>query len=54
MLKAPELPVEAAKLAAHGAEEVRGRSVGGPFTRLLPPRPLHEMFEDAWTARRRP
>ncbi|MEU6753218.1 hypothetical protein ABZ914_43950, partial [Spirillospora sp. NPDC046719] len=54
VLKAPELPVEAAKLAAHGAREVRGRSVGGPFTRLLPPRPLHEMFEEAWASRRRP
>ncbi|MDL4819368.1 hypothetical protein [Actinomadura opuntiae] len=50
-LKAPELPVEAAKLATHLAREVRGQSVGGPFLRLLPPRPLHEMFADAWTAR---
>ncbi|MFB4301768.1 hypothetical protein [Actinomadura sp. NTSP31] len=51
-LKAPELPVETAKLETHLATEVRGKSVGGPFTRLLPPRPLHEMFATAWTARR--
>ncbi|MWA03803.1 hypothetical protein F8568_026150 [Actinomadura sp. LD22] len=51
-LKAPELPVEAAKLAAHLAGEVRDKSAGGPFLRLLPPRPLHEMFQNAWAARR--
>ncbi|MEU9022979.1 hypothetical protein [Actinomadura sp. NPDC048394] len=51
-LKAPEIPVETAKLAAHLARAGRDRTAGGPFLRLLPPRPLHEMFENAWTARR--
>ncbi|QKG21445.1 hypothetical protein [Actinomadura verrucosospora] len=52
MLKAPELPIESAKLAAHLTTVVRDKSVRGPFVRLLPPHPLHEMFEAAWTARR--
>ncbi|MFD9405837.1 hypothetical protein ACFWBN_02270 [Streptomyces sp. NPDC059989] len=47
-LKAPHLPVESAKLASHlasaGTSELQG-----PFTRLLPPVPVHELFTRAWT-----
>ncbi|MGR4879468.1 hypothetical protein ACIPUC_08555 [Streptomyces sp. LARHCF249] len=45
--KAPHLPLETAKLSAHGvcgdASELRG-----PFIRLLPPVPPHELFALAW------
>ncbi|MFF4947812.1 hypothetical protein [Streptomyces chattanoogensis] len=50
-LKAPHLPLETAKLDAHLAAATEKREVEGPFTRLLPPRPLHEMFADAWARR---
>ncbi|MFG2138189.1 hypothetical protein [Streptomyces sp. NPDC048650] len=50
-LKAPHLPLETAKLDAHLATVTEKREPSGPFTRLLAPRPLHEMFADAWAGR---
>ncbi|MGI5478934.1 hypothetical protein [Streptomyces lavendofoliae] len=44
----PRLPLEAAKPAAYGAT-TDGGVVQGPFFRLLPPLPLHELFAGAWT-----
>ncbi|WP_030269709.1 hypothetical protein [Streptomyces sp. NRRL B-24484] len=48
-LKSPELPLETAKLATHLAGREFRKETSGPFLRLLPPRPLHEMFAAAWT-----
>ncbi|WP_318199888.1 hypothetical protein [Streptomyces sp. SCL15-4] len=45
-LDAPHLPVESGKLVTHGAV-LAGKTVYGPFTRLLPPVPLHELFARA-------
>ncbi|WP_158103229.1 hypothetical protein, partial [Streptomyces tricolor] len=45
-LDAPHLPVEAGKLSMHGAVRA-GKGVSGPFTRLLSPVPLHELFARA-------
>ncbi|MEU6594005.1 hypothetical protein ABZ923_33150 [Streptomyces sp. NPDC046881] len=45
-LDAPHLPVERGKLSTHGAVR-SGKSVYGPFTRLLSPVPLHELFARA-------
>ncbi|WP_432154942.1 hypothetical protein [Streptomyces tricolor] len=45
-LDAPHLPVEAGKLSMHGAVRT-GKGVSGPFTRLLSPVPLHELFARA-------
>ncbi|QTE02753.1 hypothetical protein [Streptomyces cyanogenus] len=42
-LDAPHLPVESGKLGTHGAVRA-GKAVYGPFTRLLSPVPLHELF----------
>ncbi|MBW5485047.1 hypothetical protein, partial [Streptomyces bambusae] len=50
-LKAPHLPLEGAKTAAHLAT-VHGTSVHGPFVRLLAPLPPHEMFALAWARAR--
>jgi hypothetical protein len=50
-LRAPELPLETAKLAAHLAEENDKKELVGPFDRLLAPAPLHEMFATAWATR---
>ncbi|GGU49088.1 hypothetical protein [Streptomyces lavendofoliae] len=47
-LATPHLPLEAAKPAAYGAT-TDGGVVQGPFSRLLPPLPLHELFAGAWT-----
>ncbi|MEV8092788.1 hypothetical protein [Kitasatospora sp. NPDC085879] len=47
-LKAPELPLETAKLAGHLAGREFRKEVEGPFLRLLPTRPLHEMFAEGW------
>ncbi|MEU0007870.1 hypothetical protein ABZ079_27190 [Streptomyces sp. NPDC006314] len=45
-LDAPHLPVEGGRLSTHLA--VRGgKNVYGPFTRLLPPVPVHELFARA-------
>ncbi|MFG3510463.1 hypothetical protein ACGF5F_33765 [Streptomyces sp. NPDC047821] len=46
-LKAPHLPLEAAKLAHHLAT-AGGGTFRGPFTHLLPPLPVHELFALAW------
>ncbi|QGV76913.1 hypothetical protein [Streptomyces ficellus] len=43
-LKAPHIPLETAKLDLYLATAGSGNSVTGPFTHLLPPRPLHELF----------
>ncbi|GGS77716.1 hypothetical protein [Streptomyces cinerochromogenes] len=45
-LDAPHLPVESDKLGTHGAVRA-GKGVHGPFTRLLSPVPLHELFARA-------
>ncbi|MFJ9852201.1 hypothetical protein [Streptomyces sp. NPDC101150] len=50
-LKAPHLPLETAKLDAHLAAVTEKREMEGPHIRLLPPRPLHEMFAEAWAGR---
>ncbi|MFI7363579.1 hypothetical protein ACIBO4_15760 [Streptomyces sp. NPDC050149] len=47
-LKAPHLPLETAKLATHRVRPLWGSEIHAPFGRILPPAPLHEMFEDAW------
>ncbi|MEV8554101.1 hypothetical protein AB0L04_30345 [Streptomyces glaucescens] len=44
--KAPHLPLERRKLAAHLAS-ASGKDVHAPFLRLLPPVPPHELFERA-------
>ncbi|WP_255945107.1 hypothetical protein [Streptomyces odontomachi] len=49
--KAPELPLETAKLHTHMATVTDKKEIEGPFSRLLPPAPLHEMFTAAWKAR---
>jgi hypothetical protein len=51
-LKAPHLPLETAKLATHLVEVRHDKEIEGPFTAVLPPVPLHEMFERAWRASR--
>ncbi|GAA3096595.1 hypothetical protein [Streptomyces echinatus] len=45
-LDAPHLPVESGKLDTHGAVRA-GKRLDGPFTRLLSPVPLHELFAQA-------
>ncbi|GGV44244.1 hypothetical protein GCM10010182_80920 [Actinomadura cremea] len=50
-VKAPELPLETAKLAPHLADVPYRKEVDGPFLRLLPTAPLHEMFAAAWSSR---
>ncbi|KOX12507.1 hypothetical protein [Nocardiopsis sp. NRRL B-16309] len=52
-LKAPHLPLETAKLATHVVEARNDKEIEGPFTAVLPPAPLHEMFEQAWRESRR-
>lgn len=47
-LEAPRLPLETGKLTAHPASW-SGAGVHGPFPHLLPPVPLHEVFERAAT-----
>ncbi|MCX5379506.1 hypothetical protein [Streptomyces sp. NBC_00091] len=48
-LKAPHLPVEHAKLAAHLAS-ASGTTLHAPLLRLLAPLPPHELFARAWAA----
>ncbi|WP_207943005.1 hypothetical protein [Actinomadura sp. KC345] len=50
-IKAPELPLESAKLETHLATVNATKELEGPFFRLLPPAPLHELFATAWAAR---
>ncbi|MEU8526678.1 hypothetical protein AB0C77_13960 [Streptomyces sp. NPDC048629] len=47
-LKAPHLPLETAKLAQHRVRPMRRNEIQGPFVRVLPIAPLHEMFATAW------
>ncbi|MGW1864580.1 hypothetical protein ACWCPS_03340 [Streptomyces mauvecolor] len=47
-LKAPHLPLETVKLAAHAVRPLWGSEIHSPFGRILPTAPLHEMFADAW------
>ncbi|KMO94324.1 hypothetical protein [Streptomyces roseus] len=47
-LKAPHLPLETAKLAAHAVRPLPRNQMLGPFGRILPTAPLHEMFAAAW------
>ncbi|MFF5706407.1 hypothetical protein ACFY7H_28570 [Streptomyces sp. NPDC012794] len=48
-LRAPHLPVEHAKLAAHLAS-ASGTTLHAPLLRLLAPLPPHELFARAWAA----
>jgi hypothetical protein len=50
-LKAPDLPLEARKVGTHLAVVNDRNEASGPFQRLLPPRPPHELFAAAWAAR---
>ncbi|MFE3457013.1 hypothetical protein ACFXKD_05660 [Nocardiopsis aegyptia] len=52
-LKAPHLPLETAKLATHLVEVQYDKDIEGPFSAVLPPVPVHEMFEQAWRESRR-
>ncbi|MGW8777892.1 hypothetical protein ACWGNM_07435 [Streptomyces sp. NPDC055796] len=47
-LKSPHLPLEAAKPAAHAVRPLGRGRIRGPFGRILPTAPLHEMFAAAW------
>ncbi|MFD7340651.1 hypothetical protein ACFV98_32385 [Streptomyces violascens] len=47
-LKAPHLPLETVKLAAHAVRPLWGSKIHSPLGRILPTAPLHEMFADAW------
>jgi hypothetical protein len=47
-LPAPDLPVESWKLPLYGAELRTDGSVRKPLDRLLPLRPLHDLFAAAW------
>ncbi|MFD3536352.1 hypothetical protein [Streptomyces sp. NPDC058664] len=47
-LKAPHLPLETVKLASHLVRPLWRGQIGGPFVRVLPTAPLHEMFAEAW------
>jgi hypothetical protein len=51
-IASPHLPLETAKITAYGAT-TDGTTVRGPFTRLLPPLPVHELFARAWEEARR-
>ncbi|MFB7918366.1 hypothetical protein [Streptomyces sp. NPDC056061] len=51
-LKAPHLPLEAAKLATHAVRPLWRNEIRSPFGRVLPTAPLHEMFAAAWERER--
>ncbi|MGX1811512.1 hypothetical protein ACWIGI_37795 [Nocardia sp. NPDC055321] len=51
-LTKPHLPLESAKLPRY-LIEVGYEEILGPYDVILPPRPLHEMFADAWAFRDR-
>lgn len=51
-LTKPNLPLESAKLPRY-LVEVDNKEILGPYDVILPPRPLHEMFADAWAFRDR-
>ncbi|MRH86754.1 hypothetical protein GFY24_04590 [Nocardia sp. SYP-A9097] len=46
----PDLPLETSELSQY-LIRIEDKEVVGPFGCLLPPRPLHEMFADAWAVR---
>ncbi|MGW0179200.1 hypothetical protein [Nocardia sp. NPDC003345] len=46
---APHLPLESGKLDTHLAKPA-GKDIEGPYLRIFPPAPLHEMFAEAWAA----
>ncbi|MFF1508710.1 hypothetical protein [Streptomyces sp. NPDC058326] len=50
-LKAPHLPLETVKLASHLVRPLWRDQIRGPFLRILPAAPLHEMFAEAWERR---
>lgn len=50
-LAKPHLPLETAKLAGYLVRPTEGKDIIGPYRVILPPRPLHEMFADAWASR---
>ncbi|RAY12538.1 hypothetical protein DPM19_24550 [Actinomadura craniellae] len=50
-VKAPHLPLETYKLDLHLAAVNSQKEVNAPVTRLLPPKPLHEMFTETWRGR---
>ncbi|MFJ3925339.1 hypothetical protein [Streptomyces sp. NPDC090022] len=50
--KAPHLPLETAKLEPLLAVASYGKEPDGPYLRLLPPLPLHELFGQAWRTAR--
>lgn len=49
-LTKPHLPMETAKLASYLVRP-DDKDIIGPYGVILPPRPLHEMFADAWALR---
>ncbi|MGW4241434.1 hypothetical protein [Nocardia sp. NPDC004722] len=49
-LAKPHLPLETAKLARYLVRP-QDKDIIGPYSVILPPRPLHEMFADAWASR---
>ncbi|MGW3497372.1 hypothetical protein [Streptomyces sp. NPDC001020] len=51
-LKAPHLPLEAAKLTPHAVRPLWRNEIHSPFGRVLPTAPLHEMFAAAWDRER--
>jgi hypothetical protein len=50
-VKTPHPPLETYKLDSYLAAVNDKKEVEGPFTMLLPPIPLHEMFTNAWKGR---
>ncbi|MEV6098448.1 hypothetical protein [Nocardia sp. NPDC051981] len=49
----PHLPLETMKLPHH-LIRITDSQILGPFHRILPPRPMHELFAEAWAARNIP
>ncbi|MFJ8660192.1 hypothetical protein [Streptomyces sp. NPDC093795] len=47
-LKGAHLPLETVKLASHLVRPLWRDQIRGPFLRVLPTAPLHEMFAEAW------
>lgn len=52
-LKAPNLPMEASKLAPYAATPADKKELRAPLRGQLPVAPLHEMFAEAWRTRGR-
>ncbi len=47
-LKLPHLPIETWKLPLFGIERTAEGGLNLPLTRILPTRPIHELFSEAW------